>query len=225
MPPSYNPPPKSPGETKGMLPSLEQLERRRRFHYGEMMARGGWRIRVVFYLVLVIIFIIVAAPTAEAYGYSQLQTSFQAQRCSPGISTGIQSVSSAIHDRFNGNLLAAAADIITGLNIQGGVTMSNFSFFPLYVPAASHRVAIGGEESQNAVWTEAMWIAPANHKSQAISLQVGIHELPENVLPTLANGGTIQVAIVSEILLGPFSITKTADVVTSISQPLSSYME
>jgi hypothetical protein len=189
-----------------------------------MMARGGWRIRVVFYLVLIIIFVIVAAPSAEAYGYSQLQTSFQAQRCSPVISNDIQSVASAIHDRFNGDLLAAT-DIITGLNVQGVVTMSNFSFVPLYIPAISHRVVIGGEESKNAVWTEAMWIAPANRKSQAISLQVGIHELPENVLPALANGGTIQVAIVSEILLGPFSITKTADVVTSISQPLSSYME
>jgi hypothetical protein len=224
MTPSYNPPPKSPGETKGMLPSLEQLERRRRFHYGEMMARGGWRIRVVFYLVLVIIFVIVAAPSAEAYGYSQLQTSFQAQRCSPVISSGIQSVSSAINDRFNGDLLAAT-DIITGLNVQGIVTMSNFSFVPLYIPAISHRVAIGDEESKNVVWTEAMWIAPTNRKSQTISLQVGIHELPENVLPALANGGSIKVTIVSEILLGPFSTTKTADVVTSISQPLSSYME
>jgi hypothetical protein len=224
MTPSYNPPPKSPGETKGMLPSLEQLERRRRFHYGEMMARGGWRIRVVFYLVLVIIFVIVAAPSAEAYGYSQLQTSFQAQRCSPVISSGIQSVSSAINDRFNGDLLAAT-DIITGLNVQGVVTMSNFSFVPLYIPAISHRVAIGDEESKNVVWTEAMWIAPTNRKSQTISLQVGIHELPENVLPALANGGSIKVTIVSEILLDPFSTTKTADVVTSISQPLSSYME
>jgi hypothetical protein len=189
-----------------------------------MMARGGWRIRVVFYLVLVIIFVIVAAPSAEAYGYSQLQTSFQAQRCSPVMGNDIQSVASAINDRFNGDLLAAT-DIIIGLNVQGVVTMSNFSFVPLYIPAISHRVAIGGEESKNVVWTEAMWIAPANRKSQAISLQVGIHELPENVLPALANGGSIKVTIVSEILLGPFSTTKTADVVTSISQPLSSYME
>jgi hypothetical protein len=225
MLPSDKPPPKSAGETKGMLPSLEQLERRRRFHYGEMVARGGWRIRVLFYFVLVILFIIVAAPSAEAYGYSQLQTSFQAQRCSPLISTGIQSVPSAVNDRFNGNLIAAAPDIITGLHVQGVVTVSNSSFVPLYVPTVSHRVAIGGEESKNDVWTEAMWIAPANRKTQAISLYVGINELPENMLPALANGGTIRVEIVSEVLLGPFSTTKIANVVTSISQPLSSYME
>jgi hypothetical protein len=89
----------------------------------------------------------------------------------------------------------------------------------------SHRVAIGGEESKNDVWTETMWIAPTNRKSQVISLHVGINELPENMLPALANGGTIQIEIVSEVLLGPFSTTKTADVVTSISQPLSSYIE
>jgi hypothetical protein len=190
-----------------------------------MVARGGWRIRALFYFVLVILFIIVAAPSAEAYGYSQLRTSFQAQRCSPLISADIQSVPSAVNDKFNGNLLAAAPDIITGLNIQGVVTVSNFSFVPLYVPTISHRIAIGGEESKNAVWTEAMWIAPANRKSQAIALHVVIDELPENMLSALANGGTIQVEIVSEVLLGPFSTTKTANVVTSISQPLSSYME
>jgi hypothetical protein len=190
-----------------------------------MVERGGWRFRLVFYVVLILILLIVAVPSAEAYGYGQLKTTFQAQQCSPVISTSVQSVASAIADRFNGDPLAAAADIITGLNVQGVITLSNPSFAPLYIPATSHRVAIMGKESPNFVWTEGRWLAPGSRESNAISLKVDSRDLPETVLRTLAYGGTINFEIVSEIPLGQFSVTKTAVVSASISQPLSSYMK
>jgi len=222
---SYKPTPKPPGEQRGMLPSFDELGRRRRFHYKEMAERGGWRFKLVFYLVLVVIVIVVAVPSAEAYGYGQLKTSFQAQQCSPVISTGGESVGSTIVDMFNGDVLAAADDIITGLNVQGVITMRNPSFVPLYIPATSHRVAIKGAESQNAVWTAARWLAPGGRESEAASLQIDVRDLPETALRAFAYGGNIQLEIVSEIPLGQFSVTKTAVVSASVSQPLSSYMK
>ncbi|MBC8275574.1 MAG: hypothetical protein H8E40_11490 [Chloroflexi bacterium] len=222
---SYKPTPKPPSEQRGMLPSLDQIDRRRRFHYSEMVERGGWRFKLVFYLTLIVILIVVAVPSVEAYGYGQLRTSFQAQECSPVISTGGESVASTIVDGFNGDLLAAADDIITGLNVQGVVTLRNPSFVPLYIPATSHRVAFKGVESQNVVWADAMWLAPGSRESKAVSLQIDLYDLPQTALRALAYGGTIQIEIVSEIPLGQFSVTKTAVASASVSQPLSSYMK
>jgi hypothetical protein len=190
-----------------------------------MVERGGWRFRLVFYVVLILILLIVAVPSAEAYGYGQLKTSFQTQQCSPVISTSVQSVASAIADRFNGDPLAAAADIITGLNVQGVITLSNPSFVPLYIPATSHKAAIRGGESQNVVWTDAVWLAPGSRESEAASLQVDIRDLSETTLRVLAYGGTIQIEIASEIPLGQFSVKKTTTVVANVSQPLSSYVK
>ena len=222
---SYKPTPKPPSEQGGMLPSLDQIDRRRRFHYREMVERGGWRFKFVFYLTLIVILIAVAVPSVEAYGYGQLKTSFQAQECSLVISTGGESVASTIVDGFNGDLLAAADDIITGLNVQGVITLRNPSFVPLYIPATSHKAAIKGGESRNVVWTDAMWLAPGGRESKATSLQVGIRDLPETALRALAYGGAIQIEIVSEIPLGQFSVIKTAVVSASVSQPLSSYIK
>ena len=222
---SYKPTPKLPGEQRGMLPSFDQLDRRRRFHYREMAERGGWRFKLVFYLVLVVILIVVAVPSAEAYGYGQLKTSFQAQQCSPVISTSGDMVASTIAGMFNGDVLAAADDIVTGLNVQGVITLRNPSFVPLYIPATSHRVAIKGVESQNVVWTDATWLSPGGRESEATSLQIELRDLPETALRALAYGGTVQIEVVSEIPLGQFSVTKTAVVAASVSQPLSSYMK
>ncbi|MFC2050750.1 hypothetical protein ACFLTN_06195 [Chloroflexota bacterium] len=222
---SYKPPPKPPDEQRGMLPSFDQLDRGRRFRYKEMAERGGWRFKLVFYLVLVVILIVVAVPSAEAYGYGQLKTSFQAQQCSPVINTGGESIASTIDYRFNGDVLAAADDIITGLNVQGVITLSNPSFVPLYIPASSHKAAITGGESQNIVWTDATWLAPGGRESEATTLQVDLRDLPETALRALAYGGAIQIEVVSEIPLGQFSVTKTVVVAASVSQPLSSYMK
>ena len=222
---SYKPTPKPPSEQRGMLPSFDQLDRRRRFHYREMVERGGWRFKIVFYLVLIVILIVVAVPSAEAYGYGQLKTSFQAQQCSPAISTSVESVASTILDSFNGDPLAAAANIITGLDIQGIITLSNPSFAPLYIPATSHKVVIRGGGSQNVAWTDATWLAPGSRESEAISLKVDIRDLPETTLRVLAYGGAIQIEVVSAIPLGQFSVTKTAVVSANVSQPLSSYMK
>ena len=222
---SYKPTPKPPSEQRGMLPSFDQLDRRSRFHYREMVERGGWRFRLVFYVVLILILLVVAVPSAEAYGYGQLKTSFQAQQCSPVISTSVESVASAITDRFNGDPLAAADDIITGLDIQGIITLSNPSFVPLYIPATSHKVVIRGGGSQNVAWTDATWLAPGSRESEAISSHVDSRDLPKTTLRVLAYGGTIQIEIVSEIPLGQFSVTKTAVVSANVSQPLSSYMK
>jgi hypothetical protein len=222
---SYKPPPKPPDEQRGMLPSLDQLDRRRRFHYREMVERGGWRFKLVFYLVLIVILIVVAVPSAEAYGYGQLKTSFQTQKCSPVISTSVQSVASTILDSFNGDPLAAAADIITGLDVQGVITLSNPSFVPLYIPATSHKAVIRGGGSENVVWTNAMWLAPGSRESEAISLHVDSRDLPKTTLHVLAYGGAIQIEIVSEMPLGQFSVTKTAVVSANVNQPLSSYMK
>ena len=208
-----------------MLPSFDELDRRRRFHYKEMAERGGWRFKLVFYLILVVIVIVVAVPSAEAYGYGQLKTSFQAQQCSPVISTSGDMIASTIAGMFNGDVLAAAEGIITGLNIQGVTTIRNPSFVPLYIPATSHRVAIKGVESQNIVWTDATWLSPGGRESEAISLQIELRDLPETALRALAYGGTIQIEVVSEIPLGQFSVTKTAVVAASVSQPLSSYVK
>jgi hypothetical protein len=222
---SYKPTPKPPSEQRGMLPSFDELGRRRRFHYKEMAERGGWRFKLVFYLILVVIVIVVAVPSAEAYGYGQLKTSFQAQQCSPVISTSGDMIASTIAGMFNGDVLAAAEGIITGLNIQGVTTIRNPSFVPLYIPATSHRVAIKGVESQNIVWTDATWLSPGGRESEAISLQIELRDLPETALRALAYGGTIQIEVVSEIPLGQFSVTKTAVVAASVSQPLSSYVK
>jgi len=221
----YKPTPKPPSEQQGMLPSLDQLDRRRRFHYREMAERGGWRFKLVFYLILVVIVIVVAIPSAEAYAYGQLKTSFQAQQCSPVISTGGGSVASTIAGRFYGDVLAAADDIITGLDVQGVITMRNPSFVPLYIPATSHKAAIMGGESRSVAWTDAMWLAPGSHESQTTSLQVELRDIPEPLLRSLALGGNINLEIVSEIPLGQFSVTKTVVVPASVSQPLSSYMK
>jgi hypothetical protein len=164
-------------------------------------------------------------PSAEAYGYGQLKTSFQAQQCSPVISTSGDMIASTIAGMFNGDVLAAAEGIITGLNVQGVTTIRNPSFVPLYIPATSHRVAIKGVESQNIVWTDATWLSPGGRESEAISLQIELRDLPETALRALAYGGTIQIEVVSEIPLGQFSVTKTAVVAASVSQPLSSYVK
>jgi hypothetical protein len=208
-----------------MLPSFDELSKRRRFRYKEMAERGGWRFKLVFYLILVVIVIVVAVPSAEAYGYGQLKTSFQAQQCSPVISTSGDMVASTIAGMFNGDVLAAADDIVTGLNVQGVITLRNPSFVPLYIPATSHRVAIKGVESHNIVWTDATWLSPGGRESEAISLQISFTDLPETALRALAYGGTIQIEVVSEIPLGQFSVTKNAVVAASVSQPLSSYMK
>jgi len=222
---SYKPTPKPPSEQQGMLPSLDQLDRRRRFHYREMAERGGWRFKLVFYLILVVIVIVVAIPSAEAYAYGQLRTSFQAQQCSPVISTDGGSVANTIVNMFNGDVVAAADDMITGLDVQGVITMRNPSFVPLYIPATSHKAAIMGGESRNVAWTDSVWLAPGGTESQATNLQVNLGDMPEPLLRSLALGGTINLEIVSEIPLGQFSVTKTAVVSASVSQPLSSYMK
>jgi hypothetical protein len=221
---SYKPTPKPPSEQRGMLPSFDQLDRRRRFHYREMVERGGWRFKLVFYLVLIVILIVVAVPSAEAYGYGRLKTSFQVQQCSPVISTSVESVASTIADRFNGDLLAAA-DIITGLNVQGVINLSNPSFVPLYIPATSHKAVIRGEGSQDVVWTDARWLSPGSRESEAISLYFDSRDITKTTLRVLAYGGTIQIEIASEIPLGKFSVIKTANVLANVSQPLSSYMK
>jgi hypothetical protein len=208
-----------------MLPSIDELGKRRRFHYKEMAERGGWRFKLVFYLILVAVLIVVAVPSAEAYGYGQLKTSFQVQQCSPIMNTGGDMVASTIVSMFNGDVLAAADDIVTGLDVQGVITLRNPSFIPLYIPATSHRVAIKGVESQNVVWTDATWLSPGGRESESTSLQIEIRELPESALRALAYGGTIQIEVVSEVPLGQFSVTKTAVVAASVSQPLSSYMK
>jgi hypothetical protein len=190
-----------------------------------MAERGGWRFKIVFYLVLVVIVIVVAVPSAEAYGYGQLKTSFQAQQCSPVINTGGESIASTIDYMFNGDVLAAAEDIITGLSVQGVITLRNPSFVPLYIPATSHRVTIRGVESRNIVWTDATWLSPGSRESEATSLQISFSDLPETALRALAYGGTIEIEVVSEIPLGQFSVTKTAVAAASVSQPLSSYMK
>ena len=222
---SYKPTPKPPSEQRGMLPSFDELGRSRRFRYKEMAERGGWRFKLVFYLILVVIVIVVSVPSAEAYGYGQLKTSFQAQQCSPVISTGADMVASTIAVMFNGDVLAAADDIVTGLNVQGVITLRNPSFVPLYIPATSHRVAIKGVESQNVVWTDATWLSPGGRESEATGLQIELRDLPETALRAIAYGGTVQIEVVSEIPLGQFSVTKTAVVAASVSQPLSSYMK
>jgi hypothetical protein len=222
---SYKPTPKPPNEQHGMLPSLDQIDRRRRFRYKEMAERGGWRFKLVFYLVLVVIVIVVAIPSAEAYAYGQLRTSFEAQQCSPVINTGGGSVASTIVGKFNGDVLAAADDIITGLDVQGAITMRNPSFLPLYIPATSHKAAIMGGESRSVAWTDAVWLAPGSTESEAINLQVNLGDMPEPLTRSLALGGTINLEIVSQIPLGQFSVTKTAVVSASVSQPLSSYMK
>ena len=222
---SYKPTPKPPSEQQGMLPSLDQIDRRRRFRYREMAERGGWRFKLVFYLILVVIVIVVAVPSAMAYAYGQLRTSFQAQQCSPVISTDGGSVASTIAAMFMGDVVAAADDMITGLDVQGVITMRNPSFVPLYIPATSHKAAIMGGESRTVVWTEAMWLAPGSRESQETSLQADLHEMSEPLLRSLALGGTINFEIISEIPLGQFSVTKTAVVSASVSQPLSSYMK
>jgi hypothetical protein len=222
---SYKPTPKPPDEQRGMLPSLDQIDRRRRFHYREMVERGGWRFKLVFYLVLIAIVLIVAVPSAEAYGYGQLKTTFQTQQCSPVVSTDGGAVASTIVDTFNGDLLAAAAGMITGLDIEGVITLSNPSFVPLYIPPASHRAVIRGEGSQNVVWTEGRWLSPGSRESETISLQLDPRYLPKTTLRVLAYGGAIQIEIVSEMTLGQFSVIKSAIASSNISKPLSSYME
>ena len=222
---SYKPAPKPPDEQRGMLPSFDQLDRRRRFRYKEMAERGGWRFKLVFYLVLIAILIIVAVPSVEAYGLGRLKTSFKAQQCSPVISTSGDMVASTVAGMFNGDVLAAAADIVTGLNVQGLMTMRNPTFVPFYVPATSHRVAITGEEAPKVVLTGGMWLAPGSSKTEVISLDADLHGLPEAALRPLAYGGNIKIEIVSEIHLGQFSVTKTTTVFANVSQPLSSYIK
>jgi hypothetical protein len=208
-----------------MLPSLDQLDRRRRFRYKEMAERGGWRFKLVFYLALIVILIFVLVPSAEAYGYGQLKTSFQVQQCSPVISTSSGSVASIIADRFHGDVLAAAADIITGLSVQGIITVDNPSFVPVYILSTSHGVVISGKGSRNIVATQSRWLSPGSRASQSITLPVDISDLPETAVRSLAQGGVISFDVVSEIPLGQFSVKKTANVSASISQPLSSYVK
>lgn len=224
--PSYKSSPRLPSEHRGMLPSFEQLGRRYEPRHREKIVRGGGCLRVIGYLALVVILIVVAIVGAEAYGYSQLQTSFQAQQCSPILNTlSFQSILSTIYSIVKGDLIGLISSIVTGLNVQGVITLNNPSFVPLYIPTMNHKVTIDGKECQNIVQTEAMWIAPYSDKSQAFSLQVSLGDLPGIALSTLANGGAIEITIVSEIPLGSFSITKTTLVQTSISQPLSSYVK
>jgi hypothetical protein len=208
-----------------MLPSFDELSKRRRFRYREMVERGGWRFMLVFYLVLIVILIIVAVPSIEAYGLGRLKTNFQAQQCSPVISTSGDMVAGTIAGMFYGDVLAAAADIVTGLNVQGLMTMRNPTFVPFYVPATSHRLAITGEETTKVVWTGGMWLAPGSSEPEVISLGADLHDLPEAALRSLAYGGNIKIEIVSEIHLGQFSVTKTTTVFANVSQPLSSYMK
>lgn len=203
---------------KGELRSEEKAVRKRGFLETMGCSAGCLAIIVIFVLLLV-----GAVVGAEAYGYSQLQTSFQAQEVSPEIPGSRSSIWNAILNIFSGDLYSAVTSIVTGLNVEGTLTVSNPSFIPLYIPAMNHEVAIEGKKCPRAIRTQAMFIAPSSRESQRINLLISLRDLPEMALRSIANGGAIHISIVSEIGLGEFAITKTTYVQTSISKPLSSY--
>ena len=163
-------------------------------------------------LIVISLLLLVGAQAGFAtYGYGQLQASFQIEQCCPEIDFAAKSGVSAINR-------------ITGLNAEGAVVFTNPSFAPLYIPAMNHEVAIEGKKCRNLIQTEATAVAPSSSVSQFISLQISSHDLPELALHPLANGGTIHITIVSRLPLGDYSLTKTTQVQTSVSKPLSSYM-
>ena len=143
---------------------------------------------------------------------SQLQASFQIEQCCPEIDFAAKSGVSAINR-------------ITGLNAEGAVVFTNPSFAPLYIPAMNHEVAIEGKKCPNVIRTRATAVAPSSSVSESISLQISSHDLLGLALHPLMKGGTVHITIVSKLPLGGYSLTKTTEVQTSVSKPLSSYME
>jgi len=161
-------------------------------------------------MVIVLVLVVGAQAGLVTYAYSQLQTDFQIQECSPEIDSAAGPGVSAVNR-------------ITGLNVEGVAVFTNPSFVPLYVPPTTHEVAIEGKKCRNAVQTRATAVAPGSTTSQSISLQIGSGDLPELALHPLAKGGTIDIRVVSGIPLGDYSPTKTTEVEIAVSRPLSSY--
>jgi len=207
-------PTKSRGRYQDVLPSLEELERKHEPPSGEKVGKRSGRLKTTGCLapMVILLLLLVAAEVGVAtYGYGQLQTSLQIQQCSPEIDVAAKSGVSAVNR-------------ITGLNLEVVQVFTNPSFVPLYVPPMNHEVVIEGKRCRNVIQTRAVAIAPSGRVSQSIGLQIGSHELPEVALHPLSNGGTIDITIVSKIPLGDYSVTRTSQLQTSVSKPLSSYM-
>ena len=207
-------PTKSRGRYQDVLPSLDELERKHEPPSGEKVGKRSGRLNTTGCLapMVILLLLLVAAEVGVAtYGYGQLQTSLQIQQCSPEIDVTAKSGVSAVNR-------------ITGLNLEVVQVFTNPSFVPLYVPPMNHEVAIEGKRCRSIIQTRAVAIAPSGRVSQSIGLQIGSHELPEVAFHPLSNGGTIDITIVSKIPLGDYSVTRTSQLQTSVSKPLSSYM-
>jgi hypothetical protein len=207
-------PMKSRAKYQGVSPSLEELGRKHEALSEEKVGRRSRRLNTAGCLapIVILLVLLVAAEVGVAtYGYSQLQTTLQIQQCSPEIDVAAKSGVSAVNR-------------ITGLNLEVVQVFTNASFVPLYVPPMNHEVAVEGKRCRSIIQTRAVAIAPSGRVSQSIDLHIGSHELPEVALHPLANGGMIDVTIVSKIPLGDYSLARTTQVETSITKPLSSYI-
>ena len=207
-------PMKGRGRYQSVLPSLEESGRKYEPPSGEKVGKRSGRLNTTGCLapIVILLLLLIGAEVGIAiYGYGQLQTSLQIQQCSPEIDVAAKSGVSAVNR-------------IMGLNLEVVQVFTNPSFVPLYVPPMNHEVAIEGKKCRNVIQTRAAAIAPSGHVSQSISLQISCHDLPEVALHPLANGGTIDITIVSKIPLSDYSFTKTTKVQARVSKPLSYYM-
>jgi len=173
-----------------------------------------------------ILFIILACfAIAPVYSYSQLDTDFNAQSSSPEFNINAESVAKAILYTFLGDLSDAAQSIVKGLSIKGEIIFTNNALIPLYLPHLEHEVIIEGKKCPDIIETESMWVGPNNSKSQPFSLLIQAEHLPEIAFSAIAQGGTVNIEIISRISFGAYSITKNTYKTANISNSLASYKD
>jgi hypothetical protein len=181
-------------------------------------------LKSIFIIVTVLVILIVATVALGAYGYSKLETEFDASNFSPEINTSPENVIYTIVDILSFNYLEAAIDLIDGVRIDGTLRFTNNSFIPLYIPEMEHQVYIEGHQCKEKFNTPSFWLGPSSHQDEAINLLVGLEDVPEILLQVLANGGTSNVKIYSEFTLGTFTIVKESTKSFNINNSISSFI-
>ena len=179
--------------------------------------------RYLIRLIVIIIIIGAIVVGTQVYGYSSLKTDFSASNVSPKFNASAESIVAGLLSVFQGNMLGAVSSFVQGLQVDGTLTLKNGSIFPLYLPSMQHKIEINGTPTQNAISTNAMWIAPEGSKTVPFSILIEKTNLPAVALNILGSGGNIDITVESSAVLAGFTITKTSQKQENLTNSLSSY--
>jgi LEA14-like dessication related protein len=180
--------------------------------------------RYLLRVIVIVILIIAIAIGTQVYGYSSLQTDFNASGVSPQFNTSVSSIAQSVINVFSGNLLGAASSLIKGLNVEGSLVLKNNSFVPIYLPDMEHTVSLNGIQTQGIIPTDSMWLAPRGSHTEPFAVLIDKADLSQVVLNLLANGGNIEISVDSSASIGGFTITKNSHKEASVTNALSSYV-